>query len=63
MGQMETWEMILLGVLVALILVWLGPGVKRSMENSRKGTSKEWMGVVAILGAVVLFVLLLIAMV
>lgn len=63
MAQMETWEMILVGVLVALLLVWMGPGVKRSMENSPKGTSKQWMGVVAILGAVGLFVLLLIAMV
>lgn len=63
MGQMELWEMIVLGALVAVLLVWMGPGVKRTMETSPKGKSSDWLGVAAILGLVVLFILLLISMV
>lgn len=60
---MATWEMILLGVLVALLLLWIGPGVKRSIERSPTGTSGDWMTVAAVLAAVVGFVLLLISLV
>ncbi len=63
MEQMETWEMILVGMLVAGLLFWLVPGVKRSIESAPKGKPADWMNLAAILGVVVLFVLLLIALV
>lgn len=55
--------MILLGVLAVGILLWFGPSAKRSVQNSPKGTSSDWMGLAVILGIVVFFVFLLIAIV
>ena len=45
MEQMPTWEMLLLGALVVLVLFWFGPGVKASLEQSRKAAKKDWAGV------------------
>ena len=63
MDQMYTWEMLLLGALVVLVLFWFGPGVKASLEQSRKAEKKDWAGVLLPVGIVVLFVIFLIMMV
>ena len=63
MEQMSTWEMLLLGALVVLVLFWFGPGVKASLEQSRKAEKKDWAGVPLPVGLVVLFVIFLIMMV
>ena len=39
MNQMATWEILLLGVLVVLVLFWIGPGVKATFERSRQADS------------------------
>lgn len=56
---MALWEQILLGVggLIILLLFW--PGVKKTMEQSRQ-VEKDWPSALIPIGAVVLFVLLLI---
>ncbi len=42
MDKMSTWEMLLLGAVVLMVLFWLGPGVKASLEQSRKAEKKDW---------------------
>jgi hypothetical protein len=63
MEQMSTWEMLLLGALVVLVLFWVGPGVKASLEKSRMAENRDWAGVLIPLALVVLFVMFLIKMV
>ena len=59
---MATWEMILVGVVLVLVLLWIRPGVKATIQQSRNA-ERDWPGLLLPLGAVILFVLLLLAMV
>ena len=63
MEQMSTWEMLLLGVLVLLVLFWVGPGVRGMLEKSRQAENRDWAGLLWPIALVVLFVLFLIKMV
>ncbi len=63
MEHMSTWEALLLGVLVVLVLFWIGPGVKVMLERSRKAETRDWPGFLWPIALVVLFVFLLIKMV
>jgi len=58
--ELAIWEEILLGVFVVVLLLWMGPGMKNSLEKSRKATSSDWKNLLIPVGLVVLFVLLLI---
>lgn len=62
MEQMSTWEMVLVGALVVLVLFWVGPGIKPMLEQSRQA-EKDWAGLLVPIIAVILFVILLISMV
>jgi len=62
MEDMSTWEMVLVGALVVLVLFWVGPGIKPMLEQSRQA-EKDWTGLLVPLLAVLLFVILLISMV
>jgi len=59
--EMALWEKLLLGALGLLVLFMFRPGIKAAMEMSRNAEHKDWAGLLLPLGAVVLFVLLLIA--
>lgn len=62
---METaplWEMLLAGVLAALLIFWFRPGIKAAFERSQKAP-KDWISVLIPLALVVLFVVLLILLV
>jgi hypothetical protein len=61
--QVDTWEAVLVGVLVLVLLMWFGPGVKRAVKDAPKGSSEDWKGALIPLAMVLLFVFLLIAMV
>ena len=63
MEQMSTWEMVLLGALVVLVLFWVGPGIKPMLEQSRQAENRDWKGVLIPIVLVILFVFLLISMV
>ena len=63
MEQMSTWEMVLLGALVVLVLFWVGPGIKPMLEQSRQAENRDWKGVLIPIVLVVLLVFLLISMV
>ena len=55
-------EAILAGIIAVLLIFWFRPGIKHTLEESRKAP-KDWMGALIPLALVVLFVILLIAMV
>ena len=57
------WLTIGSALLVGFMLVMLLPHARRMINQSRKGTLGDWMGVVIPLGAVVLFVIFLMALV
>lgn len=57
-----TWETLLVGVIAILVILWFRPGIKASLERSRKA-EKDWKAVLVPLGLVVLFVILLMSIV
>ena len=59
MGSLSIWESLLLGAMLILILFWIGPGIKATMERSRNA-EKDWGGLLLPIGGVVLFVIFLI---
>ncbi len=63
METMALWEQVLLGLLVAVVLVWFFPGLKRTMKDAPKAKAGDWKGVLVPIGVVILFVLLLLSLV
>ena len=59
---MEFWQQLLLGALAVGALWLFLPSAKRAMKESPRGTASDWMGLLVPIGAVVAFVLLLIAL-
>jgi hypothetical protein len=62
MATLSTWESLLLGAIVLLVIFWMGPGIKASIERSRKAKA-DWPALLTPLALVVLLVIFLIAMV
>ncbi|MEQ1558302.1 MAG: hypothetical protein ABL933_05105 [Methyloglobulus sp.] len=62
MQPLSTWENVLLGALALLVIFWMKPGIKASIEKS-KTAQADWPGALIPLALVVVFVLVLIAMV
>ena len=62
MAELAVWEIILIGLIAALVIFWWRPGIKATLEQSRKAP-KDWAGALLPLGLVVLFVILLLAIV
>ena len=60
---MDLWMKILSAVLIVMMLVFLLPRAKQMMTESPKGSAQDWMGALIPLGAVVAFVVLLMALV
>jgi hypothetical protein len=56
----ETWEALLVGALVVLLLLWLGPGVRKTLARRPQASAADWRGLLLPLGMVGLFVLLLV---
>ena len=54
----STWESILLGAMVLLVILWFRPGIKATWQQSQNAES-DWMGLLLPLGLVVLFVIFL----
>ena len=61
MEPMSTWENVLLGAMVILLLFWFMPGIKATLERSRQA-EKDWSGALIPIGLVVLFVIFLVMM-
>jgi len=60
--ELSLWENLLLGVMVVGVILWMRPGIKASMQQTRDAKS-DWMSVLLPIGFVVMFVVFLIAMV
>ncbi len=58
MESFSTWESILLGAMVLLVILWFRPGIKATWQQSQN-TESDWMGLLLPLGLVVLFVIFL----
>jgi len=57
------WIKIGSALFLAAMLIYLFPRAKQTIENSPRGSMKDWMGFILPMGAVILFVILLIALV
>jgi len=57
---MDTWEKIVIGIFVVVLLFWLLPGTRQMIENS-KDAPKDWKGLLIPIAAVVLFIMFLIS--
>lgn len=62
MESTPTWELLLAGALAVLLIFFFRPGIRAAFERS-KNAPKDWAGLLIPIGAVVLFVILLILMV
>jgi len=62
MQTFSTWESILLGAMVILVIFWMSPGIKAAMAQSRQ-TKPDWKGFLIPMVLVVMFVIFLIMMV
>ncbi len=60
--ELSLWENLLLGVMVVGVILWMRPGIKASMQQTREAKS-DWMSVLIPIGFVVIFIVFLIAMV
>lgn len=57
---MAFWQQLLAGAIGLLILIWIFPGIKATMEKSKNAEEKHW-GTIALLALVLIaFVLLMI---
>lgn len=59
---MAIWEQVLLGIGAVIILLLFWPGAKAALERSRQAENPDWKGALVPIGAVILFVILLIMM-
>lgn len=59
MGWVEIGTALFMGAM----LIFLFPRAKQAVENSPKGSAKDWMGFILPIAAVVLFIVLLISLV
>ena len=60
--SLATWELIALGAMGLVVILFFFPGLRRMIEESKKA-EKDWPGFLLPIGAVILFVVLLIVMV
>ncbi len=60
---MPILEQILIVVVTVLVVLWIQPGLKAALKQSRQAQRKDWQSLLLPLGLVILFVLLLIALV
>ena len=63
MEPMETWEKVLVGAVVLLVLLWMRPGLRDNLKQGEQAAEKDWKSVIIPLVLVVLFVILLISLV
>jgi hypothetical protein len=61
MQSFSTWENILLGAMVILVIFWMRPGIKAAMAQSQQA-KPDWQGLLVPMALVVLFVIFLIMM-
>ena len=59
---MELWQQLIFGA-IAVFAVWrFLPGIRKSMQQAPQGKAADWLGLLLPIGAVVAFVILMIAL-
>ena len=56
------WVQVGMGLLALAVLFFFGPRALEAAKNSPKGSAQDWLGVLLPIGAVVLFIILLIGL-
>jgi len=56
------WVQVGMGLMALAVLFFFGPRAVDAVKNSRKASAQEWLGLLIPIGAVVLFVILLIGL-
>ena len=56
----DLWQTVLVGGIALLVLMWWGPGAREALKRSREAENPDWAGALLPIGAVVLFVILLV---
>jgi hypothetical protein len=59
MEAISMWEMILLGLVALLVILWFRPGIRAAFQHA-EGVEKDWRGFLLPIALVILFVILLI---
>jgi hypothetical protein len=62
MENFSTWESVLLGAIVLLVIFWFRPGIKATWERSQNAES-DWGSLLLPIGMVILFVVFLMSIV
>ncbi len=57
------WITITSAAIAIIMLIMIFPGAMHQLKHGRKGTQQEWLGAIAVLGGVALFVWLLMKLV
>ncbi|MGR6034377.1 MAG: hypothetical protein ACU4EQ_05770 [Candidatus Nitrosoglobus sp.] len=61
MEAVSTWEMILLGLIALLVILWFQPGIKVAFQHAAQVEQKDWKGFLLPIVLVALLVIFLIA--
>ncbi|MGA8261907.1 MAG: hypothetical protein WB783_16975 [Arenicellales bacterium] len=55
----NTWQLLILGALLILLLFWFAPGLKQAFKMSEQAKNRDWLGALIPIGIVAAFVILL----
>jgi hypothetical protein len=61
MEAVSTWEIVLLGLIALLVILWFRPGIEAAFQHADQVEQKDWRGFLLPIALVALFVILLIA--
>ncbi|MCC5809325.1 MAG: hypothetical protein JJU06_03045 [Ectothiorhodospiraceae bacterium] len=61
--NMATWEIVVIGIGAALLIMWFLPGIRASMKRAEEQEEKDWRGALLPIFMVALFVLVLVMLV
>lgn len=57
---MGTFEQVMVGVVALLAVAWMWPGVRAAVARSKNSQQRDWKAVLFPIGAIILFVIILI---
>lgn len=61
--NMATWELVIIGIGAALLVMWFLPGIRASMKRTEQQEEKDWRGALLPIVMVALFVFVLVMLV
>jgi hypothetical protein len=52
MNQMPVWEQVLIAAVTVLVVLWIRPGLKAALKQSRQAQHKDWQSLLLPMGSV-----------